>query len=231
MIRTRSTTGPDGNPYRVITIDRPGAANALRPQDLDRLEAAVAEADESVVHLRGTDGMFCAGADLGDVAALTDPAAFAAHGQHVANTIESADKVVVAGIEGAARGGGVELALACDIRVATPDATLAESGIDIGLFGAWGGTHRLPRLLREGDALEFALTGRTVGAEEAHQLGLVSRVDPEPERVTQELARKPTDALRVVRRRFRDSSLDRTGAEEAERTAFAELHAAHAEDL
>ncbi len=67
---------------------------------------------------------------------------------------------VVAGIDGAARGGGVEMALACDVRVATPDATFAEPGVEFGLFGAWGGTARLRDIVGDGDALDIALSGR-----------------------------------------------------------------------
>ncbi|QLG27973.1 enoyl-CoA hydratase/isomerase family protein [Halorarum halophilum] len=227
MIRSERA---DGGAYRAVTIDRPAARNALRPADLDALEAAVAEATEPVVLLRGAGDAFCAGADLDVVTDLSDPAAFAGHGQRVARSIEDAEAVVVAGIDGAARGGGVELALACDVRVATPDATFAETGVRFGLFGAWGGTARLRRVMREGDALDFALSARTVDAEEARRLGLVSRVVPDPAAVAAELAGNEPDALAAVKGLIRDDApVDER--ERTEREAFARLHDAHAADI
>lgn len=225
MIRSQRADG-----YRVVTLDRPDRRNALRPRDLDALEAAVTEATEPVVLLRGAGPAFCAGADLDVVRSLSDPAAFARHGQRVADSIASADSVVVAGVDGAARGGGVEMALACDLRVATPEATFAESGVKLGLFGAWGGTARLPRILGESDAMDLALSGRVVDAEEALRIGLVSRVVDDPETVAAEVASSPDDALRAVKARMRDRR-SQAEQETGEAEAFAELVRAHAADL
>ncbi|GAB6879744.1 enoyl-CoA hydratase/isomerase family protein [Halorubrum gandharaense] len=228
MIRTRG----DGD-VRVVTLDRPDRRNAIRPRDLTALEAAVREATEPVVYLRGAGEAFCAGADLDTVAALSDPAAFARHGQRVARTIEESESVVVAGVDGAARGGGVELALAADVRVATPDATFAEPGVRFGLFGAWGGTVRFPRVMGEGEALDFALSGRVLDADAALRTGLVSRVVANPRAVADEIAGGKADALRVVKRRLRDrgeaGAAEDAAREAAEAEAFAELHRAHAE--
>lgn len=219
-----------GDGYRVVTIDRPERRNALRPRDLDALEAAVTEAEASVVFLRGAGTAFCAGADLDVVRSLTDPAAFARHGQRVADSIADADSVVVAGVDGAARGGGVEMALACDIRVATSEATFAESGVQLGLFGAWGGTVRLPRILGESDAMDLALTGRVVDAAEARRIGLVSRVVDDPETVAREVAESPPDTLRAIKRRMRDGGAQ-ADQEAREADAFAALVRVHAADL
>jgi enoyl-CoA hydratase/carnithine racemase len=215
-----------GADLRVVTIDRPDKRNALRPADLDELAAAVADAPP-VVYLRGAGEAFCAGADLDVVADLADPAAFVRRGQRAARAIETADAVVIAGIDGAARGGGVDLALACDLRVATPGATLAATGVRLGLFGAWGGTVRLPRTVGEGDALDLALSGRTVDAAAALRMGLVSRVVDDPAAVAASIAARPPDALRTVKRRVRDRS-PVADQEAAEATAFARLHGAHA---
>jgi enoyl-CoA hydratase/carnithine racemase len=136
----------------------------------------------------------------------------------------------VAGIEGAARGGGVELALACDLRVATPAATFAEPGVAFGLFGAWGGTVRLPRIVGEGTALDFALSGRVVDADEALRIGLVTRLVDDPRAVAEALLANEPDAMAALKRRLRDRrSADRR--ERAEAEAFAELHAAHADEI
>ncbi|WP_423743942.1 enoyl-CoA hydratase/isomerase family protein (plasmid) [Haladaptatus sp. SPP-AMP-3] len=222
----------DDPKIRIVTIDRPERRNALTLDGLDSLSEAVREATQPVVYLRGAGTAFCAGADLDVVAGLDDESAteLATSGQRVANDIEGAESVVVAGIDGAARGGGVELALACDVRVATPDATFAEPGVRLGIFGAWGGTTRLPEIVGMGDALDLALTGRVVTAEDAHRMGLVSRVVEQPRKVADRLAANDPDALRVVKGRVRDrSSTDVQLAREAE--AFGELVAANADDI
>ncbi|MBP1922952.1 enoyl-CoA hydratase/carnithine racemase [Halorubrum alkaliphilum] len=215
---------------RVLTLDRPDSRNALRPADLSALRTAVAEATEPVVYLHGAGDAFCAGADLDVVSTLDDPAAFARQGQRVASTLADADAVVVCGIDGAARGGGVELALAADVRVATPDATFAEPGVRFGLFGAWGGTVRLPRVMGEGDALEFALSGRVLDADDALRTGLVSRVAADPRAVADEIAEGESDALRVIKERIRDRRDDAT-REAAEATAFETLVERHAASI
>lgn len=217
---------------RVVTIDRPARRNALRPVDLDALADAVADASEPVVYLRGAGDAFCAGADLDVVAGLDREGArsLAARGQRVVHAFEDADAVVVAGVDGAARGGGVELALGCDLRVATPATTFAEPGVSLGLFGAWGGTARLARICGEGDAMDLALSGRVVDAADAHRMGLVSRVVDDPRAVAAEIAGHPPDALAVLKSRMRD----RDGVDEQEareRAAFADLVAAHADDI
>ena len=218
------TTSGDG--IRTLTLDRPDQRNALTSAALSDLEAAVESATEPVLYLHGAGEAFCAGADLDEVKALDSERAeaFAALGQRVARTLESYDGAVVAGIDGAARGGGVELALACDIRVATPDATFAETGVKLGLFGAWGGTARLPDIVGTGEALDIALSGRTLDAETALQMGLVSRVTAEPRAVAEELAAVDADALRVLKSRMRDGA-DRETQERREQRAFADLNA------
>ena len=231
MIRTRTD-----DRVRVVTIDRPERRNALRPEDLDALRSAVADAETPVTYLRGAGDAFCAGADLDVVAGLDtaddadDAASFARRGQRTAAAITDADTVVVCGIDGAARGGGVELALAADVRIATPAATFAEPGVEFGLFGAWGGTVRLPRAMREGDALDFALSGRVLDADEALRTGLVSRVVDDPRAVADEIAAGKPDALRTVKRRVRDRRDDAVQAD-AEAEAFAALVRAHGAEI
>ncbi|SEQ92556.1 enoyl-CoA hydratase/isomerase family protein [Natrinema salaciae] len=221
-------------PIRTVTIDRPEARNALTVDGLETLEAAIEDADEPVIYLRGRGPAFSAGADLNEVAALEgnrDRAAeFARLGQRVARTIEDSPAVVVAGIDGPARGGGLELALACDVRVGTPDSTYGEPGVSFGLFGAWGGTVRLPRVVGEGDALEFALSGRPIDAEEALRMGLVSRIEDDPRTVAVAIADNAADALAALKRRIRDDG-ERATQERREAAAFADLVAAHATDV
>jgi enoyl-CoA hydratase/carnithine racemase len=209
----------------VVTLDRPEQRNALTPSGLDALEAAVTGTDAPVVYLQGAGDAFCAGADLDVVAALDNPRGFAAHGQVVAQAIEKSESIVVAGVDGAARGGGVELALACDLRVGTTEATFAETGVELGLFGAWGGTARLPRVVGDGEAMDIALSGRVVDAEAALRMGLLSRVTADPRSVATEVAANDHGALAVLKRRLRDDD-GRVEQERREADAFATLHAA-----
>lgn len=221
MIRT----GVDGDgDVRTITLDRPDNRNALTESGLADLEAAVEAATEPVVYLHGAGEAFCAGADLGTVGGLTsdDATAFARQGQAVAAALAGYDGAVVAGLDGSARGGGVELALACDVRVATPDATLAETGVSIGLFGAWGGTVRLPDIVGLGEAMDLGLSGRTVDASEAQRMGLVSRVTRDPQAVAREIAANDAAAVRALKRRLSDDA-PRETQEDREAAAFAEL--------
>lgn len=219
---------------RTITLDRPEARNAFTVDGLEALEAAIEDTDEPVIYLQGRGPAFSAGADLNEVAALDGDrnraAEFARLGQRVARAIEDSPAVVVAGINGPARGGGLELALACDVRVGTPRSTYGEPGVTFGLFGAWGGTVRLPRVLGEGDALEFVLSGRPVDAEEALRMGLISRIADDPRTVAEEIADNATDVLPVLKRRIRDDS-ERATQERCEARSFADLVATYADDI
>ncbi len=207
-----------------VTFNRPDRRNALTREGLRQLTERFETATAPVVYLSGAGKAFSAGADFDIVSSLSgDQAqAFIREGQGAARAIESYDGAVVAGIDGPARGGGVELALACDIRVATPEATFAETGVSLGLFGAWGGTARLPRIVGEGDALDLSLTGRTLDAREARRIGLVSRIVDEPRAVAASLLETDYDALRELKRRIRDrDSLEEQEKREAE--AFGRL--------
>lgn len=227
MIDSRS----DGS-VRTIRLNRPAARNALTVDGLEALEEAVRAAEEPVIYLEGAGPAFCAGADLDTVADLDREGAeaFARLGQRVARALETADAVTVAGIDGPARGGGLELALACDVRVGTPGATLGEPGVTFGLFGAWGGTVRLPRIVGEGNALDVACTGRVLEAEEALRMGLLSRIESDPHAVAASIATHPADTLRVLKERLRDDA-DRDTQEAREATAFGRLLEAHVHEI
>jgi enoyl-CoA hydratase/carnithine racemase len=238
----------DEGDVRVVTLDRPDRRNALDGPTLDALRAAVTDPPTPVVHIRGAGPAFCAGADLDEVARIAGrardgadgdltPAAarevvepFVRRGQETMRAVADSDAVVVAGVDGPARAGGVELALACDVRVATPDATFAESGVTIGLFGAWGGTARLPEVVGVGDALDISCSGRVLDADAALRTGLVQRVVDDPRAVSEELADNDPTAMRLVKERVRDRG-PVEAQEEREVEAFAELLAEHAGEL
>jgi enoyl-CoA hydratase len=208
---------------RTVTLDRPGRRNALTSAALADLATAV-ETDLPVVSLRGAGSAFCAGADLDEVESLDgeSAAAFAERGQRTMRVVAESTAAVVAGVDGAARGGGVELALAADVRVATPDATFAEPGVAAGLFGTWGGTHRLPRVVGPSAAADLSLTGRTVDAGAALRMGLVSRLVDDPADVADEIAANDDETVRVLVERLRDDA-SVAERERAEREAFARL--------
>jgi len=170
-----------------VTVNRPDALNAL---DLEHAEAlrgsleALAEDDTArVVLLTGAgERAFVAGADIKYMQALGvfEARRWGELGQASANLLETMPKPTVAAVNGFALGGGCELALACDIRLASSNAKLGQPEVNLGIVPGWGGTQRLARATTLGFAKELCFTGRTVGAEEALARGLVNAVH-EPE--------------------------------------------------
>ena len=136
------------------------------------------------------DESFAAGADLREVSSLTSRSAlsFAARGQRVFDRIERSPQIVIAAIRGYCMGGGLDLALACDIRHASPDSTFAHPGALRGIVTGFGGTGRLPRLIGRSRAIELFATGRRLSATEALEIGLVDRVSDDPLATTREVA-------------------------------------------
>lgn len=207
-----------------MTLDRPDRCNALTRDGLEELLEVIEDATEPVIYLSGSGDCFCAGADLSVVDSLDteEGESFARQGQRVTTAIENYDGAVVAGVDGEAIGGGVELALACDMRIATPEASFAESGVNLGLFGPWGGTTRLCEILGQGEALDLALTGRMVDAEEALRIGLVTQIVDDPRTVAEDIANKKPRAVRTIKDLLR-SECGRETQQEREATAFASL--------
>ncbi|HEY6449245.1 MAG TPA: 3-hydroxyacyl-CoA dehydrogenase NAD-binding domain-containing protein [Candidatus Cybelea sp.] len=164
---------------RVITLDNP-PVNALSfaycARLLGEIESAHADASVESVVLTGANGLFSAGADVNDFNAELPSNAVTI--RDVIAAIESSTKVHVAAIDGSCLGGGLELALACDYRVATPSAKLGLPEIKLGLLPGAGGTQRLPRLIGARAALEFMLKGSSVSAQRAFELGIVDEIAP-----------------------------------------------------
>jgi enoyl-CoA hydratase/carnithine racemase len=169
----------------LVTIDNP-PMNALSAALLDELEAEIdaldADADVRAIVLRGGgERAFVAGADIKEFPALRESASEggSARGiQRLGHRMDAADTPFVAAIRGFCLGGGLELAMCCDIRVCADDATLGQPEIKLGLIPGGGGTQRLPRLVGQGRAMFLNLTGDFVDAETAYQWGLVDRVVP-----------------------------------------------------
>ncbi|HEX2055737.1 MAG TPA: enoyl-CoA hydratase-related protein [Nitrospiraceae bacterium] len=167
-----------------ITLENP-PANVLSAallkeleQCLDRIEN---DAAVRVVILTGSGRFFCAGADIQELVRLNTVqlgTEFAERGQELFNRIERSPKPVVAAINGTCVGGGLELALACHIRIAAAEAMLALPEVKLGLMPGFGGTQRLPRIVGSSKAIEMILTGESISAEEALKIGLLNRVVP-----------------------------------------------------
>jgi len=126
------------------------------------------------------DRFFCVGADIRELRSI-DGGEFAERGQALFRHIEALSKPVIAAINGAAFGGGCELALSCHLRIAADSARLGQPEINYGLMPSWGATQRLPRLIGRTRALELLLTGQSIGARRAEQYGLVNEVVPAAE--------------------------------------------------
>lgn len=181
-----------------ITINRPSAMNAMTPATLDELAEAVRrvngapEVRAAILTGAGTKA-FMAGADIAAMRDMTPAQArdLARQAHQIYADIERSPKTFIAAVNGYALGGGCELAMACDIRLASENAKFGQPEINIGIIPGFGGTQRLPRLVGKGRALEMILTGEMIDAREAHRIGLVNRV------VTQE--ELPEEARRLAR--------------------------------
>jgi enoyl-CoA hydratase len=168
--------------FALLTLDRPEALNALNFATLRELDAALGEVeagDARALLVTGAgDRAFCAGADIKELIgrSLAAQRRDAANGQRIISRFGTLRMPSFALINGYAFGGGLELALACNFRLASPTARLGLPEIKLGLIPGYGGTQRLPRLVGEARALDIIMTGRTVNADEAERIGLVHRL-------------------------------------------------------
>jgi enoyl-CoA hydratase/carnithine racemase len=174
-----------------ITLHNP-PANVLTPSVLKELQLVLSEVEQDeyirAVIVTGSGRFFCAGADINELAHLNtvhNGSEFAVRGQSLLSRIERLDKPVLAAINGTCVGGGLELALACHIRLAAAGAMMGLPEIKLGLIPGFGGTQRLPRIVGPSKAAEMILTGESLPAEEAFRIGLVSRVVPPHELMAQ----------------------------------------------
>ena len=171
----------------ILTMNRPEALNALNDQVLRDLDAALdtVEANDEilVVILTGAGRSFVAGADIGQMKDFTSVQAkkFGAYGNSVFLKLENFPKPVIAAVNGFALGGGCELAMSCDIRLASEKAKFGQPEVGLGITPGFGGTQRLARIVGVSNAMELILTAKVIKAEEAKEMGLVSHVYPAEE--------------------------------------------------
>jgi 3-hydroxypropionyl-coenzyme A dehydratase len=167
----------------IIKINRPEALNALNTDVIFELSRTIdiisVDDDIKAVIITGAgERSFCAGADISYMVSITPIMAekYASSAQEVLNKIEKLEKPVIAAINGFALGGGCELAMVCDIRIASSNAKLGQPEVTIGIPPGWGGTQRLLRIVGPSKAKEMIFTGKMISAEEAEQIGLVNKV-------------------------------------------------------
>lgn len=175
-----------------ITVSRPEKLNALNSATIEELHRAFREAagdaDVRVVIITGEGGKaFVAGADIGELATMgpLSGVLVSRQGQDAFRFLETMRKPVIAAVNGFALGGGLELALACHVRIASAKARFGLPEVKLGIIPGYGGTVRLPRIVGRGRALELILTGEMIDAAEAHRIGLVNRV-AEPDQLMEE---------------------------------------------
>ena len=210
-------------------------ANALSPDTVDALRDvwnAVSESGvRALVVASANPRLFCAGADIKAFTAMDDAAsrAYIVGTHELLRAFERSSVVTIAAVNGLALGGGCELAMACDLRLAAASARFGQPEIKLGIIPGFGGTQRLPRLVGSAKALELNLTGEPIGAQEAAACGLVNRVVPDEDlldvalELAGTLAQQAPLAVAQIKRLAVDASLDAGIA--AEQTAFADVFA------
>jgi enoyl-CoA hydratase len=221
-----------GDGIATVTMNRPQALNAFDSEQLELLGAAMRaignDRSVRVVIVTGAgDRAFSAGADDREMAGMTaaEGLAFGRKGQALTSAVELLPQPVIAAVNGYAFGGGCELAIACDIRIAADTARFAQPEVALGIPPGWGGSQRLPRLIGPGWASEMILTGRHVHADEALRIGLVNAVHPLSELMTAArelaslIARNSPFAVRASKRLIARTFAGNPGAGLAEEVA------------
>ena len=205
----------------VVVLSRPEVMNAFclaMTRELANVLDELERGPERVIILTGAgERAFSAGADLKEMLDMTAAGARASLNEGIALTrrLETSSKLTIAAVNGYALGGGTEIALACDIRLASPEAVFGLPEVTVGIFPGWGGTVRLPRLVPRGIAMEIILTGRMVKADESLKIGLVNAVQDDvlgaADRLAQTLLRQAPIAQRqakLVVQRSADLAMD-----------------------
>lgn len=204
-----------------ISLNRPDKLNAFAGTMRDDLARALASAGENadvrVIVITGTGKAFSAGGDIDYMQSLQEKreivefTTLLSAGAAVVNSIREVDQPVIAAVNGIAAGAGLNLALACDMRIAAESARFSASFVRIGLHPDWGGTYFLPRVLGASRAMELMMTGRMVEADEALAIGLVDRIVPddalqeETSRLAATIAAGPPVAIRDIKKAVYES--------------------------
>ena len=222
-------------PVAVLTFNRPKALNALNSDTLSELSTALDELGRDsgvkVVILTGSgEKAFVAGADISQMKDFSplEGRRFAQFGQATFRKIELLPQPVIAAVNGFALGGGCELAMACDIRLAGENAKFGQPEVTLGLTAGFGGTQRLPRIVGTGLASEILFTGDIIDAQEAYRIGLVNRVYPldtlmeEAQKLAKRIAGRAPAAVQLTKSAIqRGTNMDLDSAQAYESEVFA----------
>lgn len=219
-----------------VTVNRPEALNALNPQVLDELYECFTlfenNPDTAVAILTGEGRAFVAGADIVAMSTMStmEGRNIGIKGHKLMNYMESIEKPIIAAVNGFALGGGCELAMACDIRIASTKATFGQPEVGLGIIPGFGGTQRLPRLVGRGMAKYMIYTGDPIKADEAYRIGLVEKVvEPDElistsEEIANKIASKAQLAIGLAKTAINDGfNLDMKIASKLEIESFGEL--------
>lgn len=216
----------DKEKVRLIKINRESPLNPLDIEALKEIGEAVRASGNRIIVIAGENKAFSAGANIRNFADMDPKAAyrFATDGHDAMNSIAAHKMPVIAAIHGYALGGGFELALACDFRIAAPSAKLGLPEVTLGILPGFGGTQRLKQLVGEGKALELISTGNVITAEEGERLGIIQKVSEnyleEAMKFAEELSTKAPVALGYIKSLVRGRP---NGAYEDEKEKFAKL--------
>ncbi|MCS7205620.1 MAG: enoyl-CoA hydratase-related protein [Leptospiraceae bacterium] len=224
--------------YAILTLNREEALNALNSKVLSEIREAIRELITDpkmrgfIITGKG-DKAFCAGADIKELHNLSydDAEEFARKGHKTMNMIAGSDLISIAAINGYALGGGLELALACDIRIASKNAKMGLPETGLGIIPGFGGTQRLPRVVGKGIALEMIFSGESITADRAYEIGLVnyvvdiSELLPKAEELMKKmLNHKGVEAQKIAKWLVHSGTeLPLTASLEREVTLFAEM--------
>ena len=218
----------DHGKVRTITLNRKSPLNPLDMDTLREIKDAIATSGSRVILLHGANKAFSAGADINNFMKLDNSTAgiFAKEGHDIMNYIASYERPVIAAIHGYCLGGGYELALACDLRIAHPDTTFGLPEVNLGILPGFGGTQRLRHLVGETVAFGLIATGKRYKADEALKLGILNEVTENylevAEKLAEELSKKPKHSVRLIKELVRNKPDDRY---EREVDAFGEVFA------
>ena len=201
----------DSEGIATITLNRPESMNAFNREMIVELNHVFndifLDSNINVVIITGNENFFAAGADISEVSTITSPVDAYEKFKSVElfSKLEDFDKPIIAAIHGFALGGGCELAMACDLRIAADNCVFGLPEIRIGVIPVGGGTQRLPRLIGIGRAKELLYTGDTIDAQEAYRVGLVNKVVPVDKvmdaarKLASKISRRPAISLRAIK--------------------------------
>jgi len=179
---SRSIVLEEVGPIAIVRFNQPRQRNPLSLSVLNELDELLDKLHNrvhiSAIIFTGTDSAFLSGADIRELRSLSPAAAldFSRRGQQLMSELAETRQTVIAAINGYCMGGGLDFALACHIRVGSPQAVFAHPGARLGIITGWGGTQRLPRLIGKNNALEMFVSAKQITSHEAHRLGLITEI-------------------------------------------------------